>query len=307
MILDIRHISKSFGTVAALSAVGFSMSDGETIALLGESGSGKSTLLRIICGLEIPDSGEVFLDGIKYNDDQVFVRPEHRNIGLVFQDNALFPHLSVVKNIGFGIKGSNKKDAIQQMVQITRLEGLENRLPHELSGGQQQRVAIGRALATQPQLLLMDEPFSTLDHSLKNEIRSEVRRIIHASGKPCILVTHQIDDATALADRIAVLEKGKLVQIGSSEELYETPSSLYVARLLGTVNEIDGKLVRAEHIEVGTGEKVASLEMQYFETANYVLQLNYKGKLLQALSQNPFTVGEQIPFTITKELLVGVK
>lgn len=278
------------------------MYEGETLALLGESGSGKSTLLRIICGLEIPDSGELRIGGKLFNSDKTHVKPENRNIGLVFQDNALFPHLSVAGNIAFGLKRGAKASVLTELMETTKLKGLEKRMPHELSGGQQQRVALARALATNPQLLLLDEPFSTLDHSLKNEIRAEIKEVIRSSGKSCIIVTHHMDDATSMADRIAILQDGKMIQTGTPRELYESPVNTYVAKLFGTINTIDGKVVRAENIEVGTGDHKAMVEESYFENGHYILHLRYNGDMVKALSHSDVAVGEGTSFAIKKEL-----
>ncbi|MBL4704388.1 MAG: ABC transporter ATP-binding protein [Flavobacteriales bacterium] len=284
------------------------MKKGETFALLGESGSGKSTLLRIICGLEIPDAGELTIGGSTFNAPGTFVKPEKRNIGLVFQDNALFPHLNVFKNIAFGVsRKSNKKEIVEELISTTKLSGLENRMPHELSGGQQQRVAIARALAIQPSLLLLDEPFSTLDHSLKNEIRDEVKQIIKDAGISCIIVTHHIDDATSMADRIAILQQGKLIQLATPKEIYDRPVNEYVAKLFGTVNELNGNIFRSEDVLIGAGSKEGLVTAAYFENGHYVVHLNHESRSIKALSHERIEIGEMVKFEISKHLSFTVK
>lgn len=182
----------------------FSMRKGEIVGILGESGSGKSTLLRLIAGLETPAEGRIRINDRVVVDDESFVPPEQRGIGMVFQDYALFPHLTVAKNIEFGLhrlSRSARKARVKEMLDLVQLKGLENRYPHELSGGQQQRVALARALAPEPELLLMDEPFSNLDTELKASIRSELRNILKKAGITCLFVSHDHQDVEAICDR----------------------------------------------------------------------------------------------------------
>lgn len=190
----------------------FSMRKGEIVGILGESGSGKSTLLRLIAGLETPAEGRIRINDRVVVDDESFVPPEQRGIGMVFQDYALFPHLTVAKNIEFGLhrlSRSARKARVKEMLDLVQLKGLENRYPHELSGGQQQRVALARALAPEPELLLMDEPFSNLDTELKASIRSELRNILKKAGITCLFVSHDHQDVEAICDRtIRIRELG---------------------------------------------------------------------------------------------------
>ena len=190
--------------------------DGDIVAILGSSGSGKSTLLRLITGLEIPSIGSIKINNEVMVDDKTFVDPENRKVGMVFQDYALFPHMTVYKNIGFGINKSTKTekaDRIDQVLNLVNLQEFKKRYPHELSGGQQQRVALARALAPSPRLLLLDEPFSNLDADLKNHIREELRTIIKQSKTTSIVVTHDKDDAKMMADKIIYLNEGKIERI----------------------------------------------------------------------------------------------
>lgn len=237
-ILTIKTVSKSFdqGKHFALSGVSLQLQQGEICALVGQSGSGKTTLLRLIAGLENPQQGQIEINGQTMINRLWFVPPHQRNIGFVFQDYALFPHLTVAKNIGFGIASKrHKTQRIAEMLKLVDLEGYGHRYPHELSGGEQQRVALARALAPRPTLLLLDEPFSNLDPHLKAQVRNELFRIIRVTGVACIFVTHDTQDAMAVADRMAVLNKGRLVQIGTPQQLFNTPHNFYVATLFGTV------------------------------------------------------------------------
>ncbi|MEK3881947.1 ABC transporter ATP-binding protein [Paenibacillus sp. PL2-23] len=197
-----------------LSRFSLSLEQGETIGLLGGSGSGKSTLLRLIAGFENPKSGEIAINGRTMAGGYQFVQPERRNVGMVFQDYALFPHMTVAQNISFGLHGKSRHERasrVTEMLELVKLAGYGNRYPHELSGGQQQRVAFARALAPKPQLLLMDEPFSNLDAELKGSIRLELRALLLSAGMTSILVTHDIEDAEVVCDRIVCMPELSLV------------------------------------------------------------------------------------------------
>ncbi len=214
---------------------------GEIIALLGESGSGKTTLLRVIGGFERPDNGSIEVGTVTVVGKQ-FVAPEKRNIGMVFQDYALFPHFNIAKNIAFGLAkmpGEQQQQRVAELLKLVGLSGYEKRYPHELSGGQQQRIAIARALASSPPLLLLDEPFSNLDESLKRKVRLEIKTIFKQSNTTAIFVTHDVNDALAVADRIAVIKEGELQQLDTPEALYETPKTPYVAQLMHNANVLE--------------------------------------------------------------------
>jgi iron(III) transport system ATP-binding protein len=247
-MLSIKNISKSYSGQAVLTHISFDLASNELVALLGESGSGKSTLLRIIAGFELPDEGSVSMENCILVGKSHFVRPEKRDIGLIFQDYALFPHLSVRKNISFGAKGLSTD--IDKLIAVFGLEDHEDKKPNQLSGGQQQRVAIARALAARPKLLLLDEPFSNLDQSLRRIVRAEIKKVQLEFGIPIILVTHDPEDALDLADRVAVIKEGKLVQLDTPENLYRTPINKYVGELFGYISEYDGKLLRPEFLEL---------------------------------------------------------
>lgn len=242
-IIELNQISKRYRNADkfAVDQVSFSLKKGEILALVGESGSGKTTLLRLIAGLEHPDSGTLQLAGKTIVDGRKSLPANKRKTGMVFQDYALFPHLTIFENVRFGLSGLSKAEAEQRVYETLELTGLKEdvtKYPHQLSGGQQQRVALARALAPRPELLLMDEPFSNLDTILRDQVREEVQQIIKSVGITAILVTHDTKDAFSTADKIAVMLGGKLLQIDTPDTLYNDPNSAYVAELFGKSNNI---------------------------------------------------------------------
>lgn len=233
-VLEIKNITKSFNNneVEALIDVSFSLESGEIVSVVGESGSGKTTLIRLITGLETPDKGKIILNDTLVSSEIVFVPPEKRNVGMVFQNYALFPHLTVFENIVYGIsKQKNKKERVLEMLTLVDLQGYEKRYPYELSGGEQQRVALARALAPNPDVLILDEPFSNLDVILRNQLRQEVASILQKTKKTAIFITHDIKDAVSISDKMIVLQKGKIVQQGTIKEICKNPNSNYVELL----------------------------------------------------------------------------
>ena len=249
MLLTVSCLSKRFAPNAlpVVNGLSFEVEEGETFALLGPSGCGKTTALRCLAGFEHADSGTVTLDGQTLVADGVSVPPELRGIGFVFQDYALFPHLTVRDNILFGLKGMERKARTaraDEVIRLVGLEGFEARKPHALSGGQQQRVALARAIAPRPRLLLLDEPFSNLDALLRQEMRERVRALLKKEGMTALLVTHDQEEALSFADRVAVMQNGRIDQIGTPEAIYTTPRTLFVAQFLGRTNllltEADG-------------------------------------------------------------------
>ena len=240
-MLSLQNIGKTYRNSArpAVRDVSFAVIPGMILALVGESGSGKTTLLRLIAGLEKPDSGTITLDGQQLSSPGEVMEPEYRQIGLVFQHHALFPHLTVSRNLAFGIHrmpAPKQQELISGLLTLTRLQGLENRFPHELSGGERQRVALARALAPNPRLLLLDEPFSSLDARLRQTVRDDTRTILKARGATAVIVTHDTADALAIADRIVVLKGGQIQQIGAPPEVYHAPANTYVASFFGNCN-----------------------------------------------------------------------
>ncbi|PRX19244.1 iron(III) transport system ATP-binding protein [Orenia metallireducens] len=236
MLIEIKDLNFKYknSKVDTLKDFSFTVDKGEIVCLLGESGSGKSTVLRLISGLEEPNAGLIKINGETIVDDNTFVPPEKREIGMVFQDYALFPHMSIAQNILFGVKNKSKeyKEAkLEELLKLVGLEELRNRYPYQISGGQQQRVALARSLAIEPSLILMDEPFSNLDASLQSRIREELKSIIKKTGITSIFVSHDKDDAISIADKIVVLKDGEIVQQGASNDIITNPSSKYVAGL----------------------------------------------------------------------------
>lgn len=242
-LIQLYKVSKKYpgADIYAVNDVSFSLNKGEILALVGESGSGKTTLLRLIAGLEHPNQGEIILENKTIVKGRKSLPTNKRKTGMVFQDYALFPHLTIYENVAFGLKGLSKKSVRNRVIETIELTGLKediNKYPHQLSGGQQQRVALARALAPRPNLLLLDEPFSNLDTILRDQVREEVRQIIKTLGITAILVTHDTRDAFATADKIAVMLEGKLLQLDTPDTLYNNPNSSYVAELFGKSNNL---------------------------------------------------------------------
>ncbi|MBD1824851.1 ABC transporter ATP-binding protein [Cyanobacteria bacterium FACHB-DQ100] len=242
ILLQLDNVSKRFSDTPVVDAVSLKLRQGELLSLLGASGCGKTTLLRLIAGFERPQSGSIELAGQEVAGAKRWLPPEQRDIGMVFQDYALFPHLTLAENVGFGLKKSRRKrssypskeakkliaDAIAQV----GLSGLEKRYPHELSGGQQQRVALARALAPQPALILLDEPLSNLDVQVRSHLRQEIRSIIKTVGTTAIFVTHDQEEALSISDRVAVMNQGRIEQLATPEALYSEPATRYVAEFV---------------------------------------------------------------------------
>ena len=253
-MLELIDIHKTYEDQPLLSGISFTVEAGETVCLLGASGSGKSTLLRIIAGFEPPEGGQVLWDGA----DQAFVPAHQRNFGLVFQDYALFPHLTVAENVAFGLKMQNLSQGeiqlrVTESLEQVNLSGFAHRSVTDLSGGEQQRVALARALATRPRLLMFDEPLGALDRTLRDHLLEELRGILHESSIPAIYVTHDQEEAFAIADRIILLHDGQIAQMGTPSEVFAYPISGWVASFLGLGNVIEGKVVGEGQVETRLG------------------------------------------------------
>jgi iron(III) transport system ATP-binding protein len=235
--LEVSDLVKGYGRRAVLDGVDLDVEPGSLTAVLGLSGCGKTTLLRVIAGFERAQRGRVSLGGLTLEDARTFVAPEHRGIGYVPQEGALFPHLDVEANVGFGLTRAERRGrTVADMLEMVGISALAHRHPHRLSGGEQQRVALARALVRRPQALLLDEPFSSLDASLRSHVRDEVQALLRAQGVTTVLVTHDQEEAMSLADAVAVLRDGRIVQQGTPAELYERPADEDLARFLGAVN-----------------------------------------------------------------------
>jgi len=269
--LRLEGVCKSFGAFQAVRNVNLTVSRGEIFSLLGGSGCGKTTLLRILAGFETPTSGRIFLDG----RDMAAVPPWDRPVHMMFQSYALFPHMTVQDNIAYGLKhepmtASVRKERVQEMLDLVQLAGLAKRKPHQISGGQRQRVALARALARQPKLLLLDEPLAALDKKLREHTQFELMSIQERTGVTFIVVTHDQDEAMTLSDRIAVMERGEVRQVGSPTEIYEYPNCRFVASFIGSITSFDatvrenflevpdlGIAVQAERVPFPLGQKVS--------------------------------------------------
>ena len=318
-MLNVTDMVKYYGAVQAVDGVSVELHEGETLALLGPSGCGKSTLLRLIAGLETPDGGRVTLN----ERDLTYATPQQRGFGMVFQDYALFPHLSVEKNVAFGLvqmSRGEKRERVGELLELVGLAGFEERRIHELSGGEQQRVALARALAPSPPILLLDEPLSNLDMTLRETLKRELRFILSKLNIRAIYVTHDQGEAFALANRIAVMRAGKIVQVAPQNELYHHPASSWVARFLGhpnlysaqqlkSVPNLNGPAVlRTDLVRLGTGDHKAAVQAHQVLGGLHQLWLNVPGLSLslrwqgftRELPQN-LEVGDSVQVDLPKE------
>jgi iron(III) transport system ATP-binding protein len=316
--LEVKNLSKKYAQAKdfAVSAVSLEVSKGEILAITGESGCGKTTLLRLIAGLEVPDDGAIAIYQQVVADKTTWVKPEKRKIGMVFQDYALFPHLTVQDNVAFGLgKNIDKTKKINEVLDLVGLQGYQKRYPHELSGGQQQRVALARALAPSPSILLLDEPFSNLDEVLKDQVREELLLIIQKSHITTLLVTHDSKDALTMADRIVVMQKGKIQQCDTPKQLYNQPENEYVAKFFGKLNFTDTALlslqinkkigIRPEHIQVSKEERENSIRgvvknIHFFGAyQELIIEVANSQWLTHTTAQQNFEVGEQVYLHVT--------
>lgn len=242
--IELKGITKTYSGSSrpAIRDVSLTVAEGSLATLLGPSGCGKTTMLRLIAGFEWQDSGSISLKGKVVSDFHRKIPPEKRNVGMVFQDYALFPHLNVLDNVGFGYKERDRKGRIEEVLDMVDLSGYEKRYPHQLSGGQQQRVALARALAPRPLLVLLDEPFSNLDADLRAHMRSEIRQILKETGTTAVFVSHDQKDALAISERIVVMREGAVQQEGTPQEIYQAPKNTFVATFVGTTNILTGRI-----------------------------------------------------------------
>jgi putrescine transport system ATP-binding protein len=281
--IRIEGVSKKFNEFAAVNNVSLDIRKGELFALLGGSGCGKTTLLRMLAGFEQPTSGRILIDG----QDMADIPPYHRPVNMMFQSYALFPHMTVEKNVGYGLKhetmnSAGRKDRVRQMLDLVQLSELAGRMPHQLSGGQRQRVALARALAKQPKLLLLDEPLGALDKKLREHTQFEIANIQYKTGITFVVVTHDQEEAMTLADRIAVMDKGIIRQIGAPSEIYEHPQSRFVADFIGSTNMFDGEVL---------GRNKQQLKVR-------VPQL---GLVVVATSTSEFAIGQKVSVAVRPE------
>ncbi|MGC4018677.1 MAG: ABC transporter ATP-binding protein [Muricomes sp.] len=325
MYVELKDINKKFGTYQASDHVSFSIEKGKLIGLLGPSGSGKTTILRMIAGLETPDSGDILIDGKRVND----LPASKRGIGFVFQNYALFRYMTVFDNIAFGLEVQKKdkayiKERVNELIKLIGLEGLEKRRPHQLSGGQKQRVAFARALAPNPQLLLLDEPFAAIDAKVRKELRTWLRETINKVGITSIFVTHDQEEAVEVADEIIITNSGRIEQIGSPADIYKNPATPFAAKFIGESivvedysrlhgfekdSDYSKAVIRPEFVRVTKKEqelyphasKRGIVEDILFRGNMLELRLNVDGVELttyRSLEDTPLSVGEEVSVLI---------
>jgi len=316
--LELINLTKTFGQTKAVRALHLSVEQGEILSILGPSGCGKTTTLRMIAGLESPTSGE-----IRFNGKDITSLPARaRNIGLVFQNYALFPHFDVFENVAFGLRTRRLKpepavaERVRQALVNVRMEAYERRPVHQLSGGQQQRIALARALAVEPDFLLLDEPLSNLDPSLREELRDQIRSIVRELNMTTIFVTHDQQEALSLADRIAIMESGVCRQVGTPDEVYSRPADAFVARFLGKANVLPGEfvgigngelaVVRPESIRLGDGPRTGIVTKVAFEGAivNYVIEVDGQHLSVRAFyGDRIYRAGETVRFELPERTI----
>jgi iron(III) transport system ATP-binding protein len=297
--LSLRGVSRQYGTTLALNGIDLDVEQGEVVSLLGHSGCGKTTLLRIAAGVETPTDGTVLIDDKPVASEDIFLPPERRNVGLMFQDYALFPHLTLLRNVMFGLTALDRKAARDEaLAALTRvgLDDLKDSYPHEVSGGEQQRAALARAIVPRPGILLMDEPFSGLDSRLRDSVRDETLTVLREAGATAVIVTHDPEEAMRMSDRIVLMRNGTIMQNGSAEDLYNAPESLFAARFFSQLNEIPGQ-VKDNRIMTSVGEFDAA---GHENSANVVVAVRPQGVILAAGSS-----GKGVPGRIVSRRFLG--
>ena len=297
MYVELKNINKNFGDYKASDNVNFGVEKGKLIGLLGPSGSGKTTILRMIAGLETPDSGDIIIDGVRVND----LAASKRGIGFVFQNYALFRYMTVYDNIAFGLrvqKADKKKidERVRELIKLIGLEGLEKRYPSQLSGGQRQRVAFARALAPNPQLLLLDEPFAAIDAKVRKELRSWLREMIEKLGVTSIFVTHDQDEAIEVADEIIITNKGRIEQTGTPIEIYHNPKTAFTASFFGETTFDDySKFHNFEHIE---NVEKAIVRPEFVKVTKKNEVQKYKSSASHGVTKNVLFRGDSIEVVV---------
>jgi iron(III) transport system ATP-binding protein len=259
--VSLHGLTKKFTGMAAVDDLNLEIKDGEFVSLLGPSGCGKTTTLRLIAGFLQPDGGEIRVDGNVISSSSLLIAPERRNMSMIFQSYAVWPHMTVLQNVAYGLKFKKlakqiTAEKVERLLGVVHLEALKGRYPAELSGGQQQRVALARALVVEPQILLLDEPLSNLDANLREEMRFEIRRLHEEFGITTIYVTHDQGEAMVASDRIAVMNKGKIIQVGAPQEIFDEPKTRFVAEFIGKTNILPGRLEARNKVHLFSGLSV---------------------------------------------------
>lgn len=325
MYVELKNINKNFGSFQASKDVSFGIEKGRLVALLGPSGSGKTTILRMIAGLETPTSGDILIDGVRVND----ISPAERGIGFVFQNYALFRYMTVFDNIAFGLKlkkvpSAQIRERVMELLKLTGLEGMEKRFPNQLSGGQRQRVAFARALAPNPSLLLLDEPFAAIDAKVRQELRSWLREMIYKVGITSIFVTHDQDEAVEVADEIIVTNQGRVEQIGTPRQIYKEPETPFVSEFIGQSviipdyyrlqgfesgnGKYDGAIIRPEFVEAFKSDNPHFADLLSFSEEGTIKDILFRGNSLElkidvggitvstfrSLERRPVEIGEKM-------------
>ena len=293
MTITVREVSKRFGNFVALDDVSVEAPAGSLTALLGPSGSGKSTLLRVIAGLEKPDSGKIFIS----DEEKTQTPAQKRGVGFVFQHYAAFKHMNVFENVAFGLKIRKRSKAeirkrVSELLELVQLDGFANRYPAQLSGGQRQRMALARALAVQPEVLLLDEPFGALDARVRQELRGWLKRLHEEIEVTTILVTHDQEEAMEVADRIVLMNHGKIEQVGGPQDLYENPANEFVMGFIGPVNRLGDTFVRPHDVEIQLHEDGTTSEA----TVDHFVYLGFEVRVELTLSD-----GQQLWAQVTRE------
>ena len=314
MRISVKNISKSFGEKPVIDNLSMEIASNSFTTLLGPSGCGKTTLLRMIAGLEVPDKGEIFLGGrcVFSSAEGISVPPEGRGIGFVFQDFALWPHMRVKDNVAFGLRAQHRTEGLERKVRdalhAVQLDGYADRFPSELSGGQQQRVSFARAIVTEPECILFDEPLSALDALLREEMRTEIKALVSSRGITSVFVTHDQTEAMSMSDMVAVMSEGRIDRYGTPEELYANPMTAFSARFIGSSNWLDERtMFRPEDASIGRAGYEASIIGSEYMGSHYRLILDHRGRRWVVNADERHDIGEKLMISVAPGSIITIK